>query len=275
MRAPDRVDWKAAQQAVADVAGRFTTMLRSVGQPDAPAVGTWNLTDTAVHVSHVIDGLTAVTQGGGGLLEDVWGFTRLTAAMVEGETERNLVAIAARIDASIATFLTLMHDAPEDGPRTWVVRGVVFPLSTVTCHVLNELLVHGRDVAQAAGVPWKIDAGHAALAVGGFVLPVLGTLRSSMVDQEAARRVRATYALRVRGGRPGRFVLRFADGDFSVTPGSPSGPVDCHLSVDPVAFLLVSWNRISQWRAIPRGQLLAWGRRPWLGLKLRALLRNP
>jgi len=37
----------------------------------------------------------------------------------------------------------------------------------------------------------------------------------------------------------------------------------------------VSWGRVSQWPAIGRGQLLAWGRRPWLGLKLRALLRNP
>ena len=51
--------------------------------------------------------------------------------------------------------------------------------------------------------------------------------------------------------------------------------VDCHLSVDPAAFLLVAWDRMSQWHAIPRGQLLAWGRRPWLGLRFRSLLRSP
>ena len=41
------------------------------------------------------------------------------------------------------------------------------------------------------------------------------------------------------------------------------------------AFLLVAWGRISQWGAIPKGQLLAWGRKPWLGVQLRSWLRNP
>ena len=46
-------------------------------------------------------------------------------------------------------------------------------------------------------------------------------------------------------------------------------------SVDPEAFLLVSWNRISQWSAIPKGQLLASGESLWtktqreLGMKPR------
>ena len=67
----------------------------------------------------------------------------------------------------------------------------------------------------------------------------------------------------------------FHDGDLVVTPGPPTGRVDCHLLVDPVAFLLVTWARISQWDAIPKGKLLAWGRKPWMGLKLRSLVKNP
>jgi hypothetical protein len=69
-------------------------------------------------------------------------------------------------------------------------------------------------------------------------------------------------------------VLHFDDGDLTVEP-EPSGRVDCHLSADPVAFMLVGWGRIGQGPAILKGQLLAWGRKPWLGLKLRSLLRNP
>jgi hypothetical protein len=78
--------------------------------------------------------------------------------------------------------------------------------------------------------------------------------------------------VRLRGG--GRAVLRFDDGDLTVEP-EPAGPVDCHLSVDPEAFMLVGWGRITQGPAILKGQLFAWGRKPWLGLKLRSLLRNP
>jgi hypothetical protein len=68
--------------------------------------------------------------------------------------------------------------------------------------------------------------------------------------------------------------LRFDDGELSIDATSPRRP-DCHLSVDPGAFLLVAWGRLEQAPAIARGQLLAWGRRPWLGLKLRQLLRHP
>jgi len=55
----------------------------------------------------------------------------------------------------------------------------------------------------------------------------------------------------------------------------PRGRIDYHLSADASALFLVMWGRTSQWHAILRGQLLGWGRRPWLGVRLRSLLRNP
>ena len=91
-----------------------------------------------------------------------------------------------------------------------------------------------------------------------------------MVVQEKAGNAR--FEVNLRGD--GRVCMVFTDGSFSVE-STPQGPVDCHLSVDPAAFLLVAWGRISQWSAIPKGQLLAWGRKPWLGLQMRSWLRNP
>jgi hypothetical protein len=44
---------------------------------------------------------------------------------------------------------------------------------------------------------------------------------------------------------------------------------------DPAAFFMVFWQRQSQRNAIAKGQLIAWGRKPWLGLKFRSLIRNP
>ena len=146
------------------------------------------------------------------------------------------------------------------------------PLSTLTCHMLNELTVHGRDIAVAVGVPWPIDRGHASLIMLGFVLPALHALGRPW----SCRRRPATSGPGSRSacGATGGLACCFDNGDFSVE-GSPQGRVDCHLSVDPEAFLLVAWGRISQWPAIPKGQLLAWGRKPWLGLQLRSWLRNP
>jgi hypothetical protein len=40
-------------------------------------------------------------------------------------------------------------------------------------------------------------------------------------------------------------------------------PVDVRLSVEPVTYLLVTFGRLPVWRAVIRGQMVTWGRRPW------------
>lgn len=266
------VDWAAAQRAVAEAATRLTSLLRSGQSPHAPALGEWSVSQVAIHVSLVADAVWAMTRGGGNLITDVWDLSTLSRVMIQGEGRRTPAEMADRIDASVAGFLASMEDAGEDTSHAWLIQGTELPLSALTCHMLNELTVHGRDIARAEGVPWPIDRGHASLIVQGFVFPALDTLGRAIVVQEKAGKVRARFEVRLRGD--GRAWLCFADGDFSVE-GSPQGPVDCHLSVDPAAFLLVSWGRTGQWPAIARGQLMAWGRKPWLGLQLRSWLRNP
>jgi len=41
-------------------------------------------------------------------------------------------------------------------------------------------------------------------------------------------------------------------------------PADLRLSVDPVVFLLTSYGLMPSWKALARGGILAWGRKPWL-----------
>ena len=274
MVATTSVDWAAARRAVAEAGPRVTAMLRSAARTDAPAVGVWDVTQVAAHVSHAMDTITAMSKGGGNLIDHIDGLGVLSQVMVEGEGRRPLADLADRIDASVAAFLADMEAeaVAGDGSRSWMLQGSEMPLSTLTCHMLNELTVHGYDLATALGLPWKINRAHASLIVMGFVFPALHTIGRDMVVLNKAGRARARFEVRLRGD--GRAWLRFHDGDFAVE-GSPQGPVDCHLSVDPAAFLLVAWGRCNQWAAIPKGQLLAWGRKPWLGLQLRAWLRNP
>ena len=274
MTATTTVDWAAARGAVARAGPRLTAMLRSATKPEAPALGEWDVTQLATHVSHAVDAITAMTAGGGNLIADVDGLSVLSRVMLEGEGRRPLAELADRIDASVTKFLAGMEAASAigDTSHSWLIQGTEMPLSTLTCHVLNELTVHGRDIAVALGDPWPIDKGDAALILQGFVFPALHTLGRTMVVQEKAGDKRARFEVILRGD--GRAWAYFDKGDFSVE-ASPQGKVDCKLSVDPEAFLLVSWGRISQWSAIPKGQLLASGRKPWLGLQLRSWLRNP
>jgi uncharacterized protein (TIGR03083 family) len=269
------VDWAAARTAVARAGPRITDLLRVATKPDAPALGKWDLTQVATHLSHTVDAVSAMTVGGGNLIPDIAGLPVLSQVMLDGEGRRPLPELADRIDASVERFLAAMEEAAAaagDTSHSWVVQGTEMPLSTLTCQVLNELTVHGRDIALAEGVPWPIDREHASLILQGFVFPSLHTLGRAMVIQEVAGTKRARFEVALRGD--GRACLVFDRGDLSVE-ATPQGKVDCKLSVDPEAFLLVAWGRISQWSAIPKGQLLASGRKPWLGPQMRSWLRNP
>ncbi len=266
------VEATAAQAAVADAGARVSALVRSVTHPDAPALGEWDVTDVAVHLSHTVDIVGAMAKGADSMATEIWDLSKLTAMLVAGESERDLGVLATRIDASVAGLLATLRSAADGDRRPWLIQGVEMPLSTIACHALNELVVHGRDIARADGVPWPVERAHATLILRGFLFPVLAAVRGSMVDQSAAAGVKATYDIRLRGG--GGVAIRFDEGDLTVTD-APEGRVDCHLSVDPATFMLVAWDRVGQWPAIARGQLFSWGRKPWLGLKLRGMMRNP
>jgi hypothetical protein len=68
-------------------------------------------------------------------------------------------------------------------------------------------------------------------------------------------------------------AVTIRDGALTVT--REDGPVDCHVSADPVALLLVAYGRRSQWGPIVTGKLVAWGRKPWLGPRLVRYLVTP
>jgi len=161
------VDARAAADAVGAVAARLTALLRSARSPAAPALGEWDLTDVAVHVSHAVDAVTANARGSGPVLDDVWTLSTLNRMLVRGEAERRLPALAERLEASVAAFLAVAGAEPGHTPRSWLVKGVEVPLSTLTCQVLNELAVHGRDIAVAERARWTIERPHASLVLLG------------------------------------------------------------------------------------------------------------
>lgn len=81
------------------------------------------------------------------------------------------------------------------------------------------------------------------------------------VNPETTRGLNVAYALDLRG--VARVVVRFVDGRYSLDPAD-GGPVDCVISADPVAWLLVGSGRLDQWAAIALGLIEAGGERPEL-----------
>ena len=120
-----------------------------------------------------------------------------------------------------------MHGDPLVQPFT----DVKVPLSCLLAIELGEVLVHGFDIARAAGLTWRIEPAHAVLAGEGSipVLPVLPVL----LDRERAAGMRMRLEMRIRGFA--RQTLAISDGVLRVQASSGE-PVDFRMSVDPVVY---------------------------------------
>ena len=273
------IDAGAARRAMAEAGSRFEALLAPGVDFSLPVPGlSWTIGDL---VAHVVAGMTtfAALATGEVTPEDLW--TRyapetshlpanermavFNAAQV-AELDRTLLPEAGRaVRAATQGFLDATTDWPPGVPLRSVEGDV--DVAALTCVILGELLVHGRDLALGLGQRPTVPADEARLVLAGA-----SALLPDYLDTEKAGEMRATIDLRVRGGP--RVVLWVHDGVLEVS-AEPTERIDCHVSADPVAFLLVSYGRQSHWQAALRGHLMAWGRRPWIAMQLPALLRNP
>ncbi len=281
--------WQQSQDALRAEVRRVTTLMRSISAPGVPAVGHWNIAEVAMHLAQnwmlvpgmarqdlsrfkaVVPGIAGVA--GDSMIPDMWDNADMNALGLKSDAERDLAVLADRIEERAQEYLGECAGHSPNELRPWTVEGTTVPLSALTCNLLNETLMHGYDIAHAAGRKWRIKPTHAAMVVRQFFVPVIRTCDPrTFVNTEKAAGLQATYELRLRGG--GRIIFVFDDGSLRVEEPS-ARQIDCHISADPAAFFMVFWGRQSQWNAIARGQLVAWGRQPWLGFKFRSLIRNP
>jgi hypothetical protein len=219
----------------------------------------------------VVPGIAEVA--GDSMIPDMWDNADMNDRALKSDAERDLAVLADRIEERAQEYFAECVGRSPDEPRPWTVEGTTMPLSALTCNLLNETIMHGYDIAKAAGRKWRINPAHAAMVVQQFFIPVIQTCEpGTFVNAEKAAGLQATYQVHLRGD--GRINFVFDDGSLRVKEPS-ARRVDCHILADPAAFFMVFWQRQSQWNAIAKGQLIAWGRKPWLGLKFRSLIRNP
>ncbi|MEV5953308.1 maleylpyruvate isomerase family mycothiol-dependent enzyme [Streptomyces sp. NPDC051987] len=172
------------------------------------------------------------------------------AAMITAQAERCAVALAAAADGP-APVTPL---GPMDRP-------------VLASYLLTHMLGHGYDLARALRRPHMIDAERAGLCV-----PFLLAVMPAVADGSATAGLTARYTIRLRGGDA--FGVAVADGAVQVAP-EPCDRPDCTILIDPAAFLLIALGRRGPWPAMARGQVLAWGRRPWLAPGFPALFVAP
>ncbi|GAA1267024.1 maleylpyruvate isomerase family mycothiol-dependent enzyme [Sphaerisporangium rubeum] len=263
--------WATARTALKETGDRFAALVTSVPDPAVMATKDWTIAETAAHVVVISRMYTALARADGtpfpidGLDSAVAPVTIETVGLfndisLERFTERDLKVLAARLRDDITEILRVTENADPSAPVIWLGSSVV-PLGGLFAHLVNELLLHGWDIATAAGVRWPIPSRHAALF---FDLFLLGMLRNDTGDllnrpgPVSSRRIAVRF--HSRHTTPARLVAQAG----RITAEPPGPGTDAHIAFDPATLNLMLFGRISQPRAVLTGGLIAWGRRPWL-----------
>lgn len=262
-----RIDQPAARGALSAASARAQTLLAAVPDTSVPTRGLdWTVGETAAHLVADVRQFADIAMGRRVVAGGVDQIVAVTAGHLVGVGERAPAVLARLLGEAVRDFLAETAGHTGDELVAWY-GGQTISAAAITCLVLGEVLVHGHDIARATGGRWSLRPVDARLALDGATWSL-----GSLFDPEAARGLRATYDVRVRGGS--RVEARVEGGVLTVEPDNGAG-VDCHISADPVALLLVGYGRTGQWGQIARGRLVAWGRKPWLGPRFATLLRNP
>jgi hypothetical protein len=210
-----------------EAAQRFESLLRSLTLQEMSAAVpglTWNVGEVAAHV------LTVIRRG----LHDFRrsstpaGTTELNALCLVETSERDPQVLADLFAADAATVINKVFPRIPDDLQFPFHAGTTTTIHHAMGIVLGEILIHGHDIAHAAGRTWVIKPRSAELIWLGGVGVMYGWLKTGL---EA---VRETYQVCL-----GDVVtwLRVTDGKLEVH-FEPIEPVDDVIQADPLDLLM-------------------------------------
>jgi hypothetical protein len=242
-----------------DCVERMLGTLRAAPDGALPIRGMyWRVGEVGAHLVQTIRVLTDAVNGRPTPYGDRGEFNAATdQRLVDELPERVPARLADLVQEGYTAFTAAIGDR---GDQEIVERFQGYSVAGTCAVWVLDLNIHGHQIATASSGQWLVK--NDQLRTGfELVLP-------QVYDRDAARNFRGVYAMHLKGTAP--LVYGFHDGELQV--GDAAGRVDCHLGVDPVAFLLTTIGALPQWRAVLTGKMLAWGRRPWLAARLNSLL---
>jgi uncharacterized protein (TIGR03083 family) len=248
--------------AVRDTAERFAALLRSTEDVTTPAIGHWDIGQTAAHVTHIYSIMPRLLEGSTSPVSDHRQMGGTWERLLAEDEERDTSVLAERIETSARTFLERVDITDWTKEVNWH-GGLRAPVYTLASILVNEGEIHGYDIARASGKPWTISQGKARISLRGIY-----PLMPHFVDKQRARGLDANFSVDLRDGKPTYMLVH--DGALKVTSDQPSR-VDCRISAQPVEYTLVGYGRISQVKPLLTGKIVAYGRKPWLGLRFAKL----
>lgn len=224
----------------------------------------WSTLEVAAHVLSVFRGYRRAATEGEPLWRDPLEGPAENQRLLDETPERNPTVLAREIDRAGRELRAVLA---ETGAPIRAFGDLAATPDVLLGVNLGDVLIHGLDISRGLGSRWALGARDAVTALR-RVMEIV----PSFVNREAARGLRATYGLTIRGGPS--WGLTFDDATLTVRGGRPSR-ADCRLQASPVGFMLSSYGRRSQLRTALSGQIIAYGRKPWLAMRFNDLLVSP
>lgn len=247
---------------------RFIDLVRSIG-PDVVGTGTtWSSRDVVAHVLTVVERYTnrdiASTDGLGATPREVDVINERELRALDGvpmaELLDRLEAHVARVKAAFAPeHLDLHLRFPFHG-------GVTIDAAGGMSNIVGEFLIHGRDLATAAGRPWRIESRDALLIINGVL---------QLLPAYAEPSAKGMLDLMWRLPGAADWILAFDNGAATSRPADTGERVDVILTAPPETLLLFLYQRLGPLAALRGGLRVAGGRKPWRVAKLQKFLQKP
>jgi uncharacterized protein (TIGR03083 family) len=263
--------WKAVRESVRTNLERYCELVASIPDPDTKVTAEWSVADTTAHVTTIgllntmlleaaeipfdMPGLTEAIASV--TVEDVHG---LNDQVMSHFTERDPARLTQTLREHVDLMLAAAQDRDPAETFSWL-GGARVPLAGMFAHMVNELLIHGNDVATAVKAPWVMPPEDAALFFDLFYVG-LASGDSGRLLAESKRPLKRRIAVEFRSGytNPVTFVVR--DGTLTSEPVGPGA--DARVRFDPATLNMMMFGRISRLQAVLTGKLVITGRRPWL-----------
>jgi hypothetical protein len=282
---PDR---QAVSEAFAKESERVVGLVRGCRDLRDPVPGLrWNVGQLAAHLTAVylvfgetmrggyqdanLNSAVAAADAGGGLPATIAAANEYAIELLAAESALSAADGLAANAAALLEALSRQESLARELDTPWYGVGMTRNVGTLASLAVTESLVHGRDLAKAVRADMRMSQSSAAAAAP----TVMSAMLPLLFDAGRAKGLQADYEVRLRGGE--RFLMRIgAEKAECFEAGERrERKVDCVISLDPRAALLVGFGRSSLARAILRGGAVSAGRRPWLGLRFATLFATP
>jgi uncharacterized protein (TIGR03083 family) len=247
---------------------RFVALVHAIGPNLVGAGTTWSSRDVVAHILTVVERYTnrdvTSTEGLGATPREVDVINDRELRALDGIDFDELLA---RLDAQMARVRTAFPPEQLDlHVRFPFHGGVTVDAAGGMSNIIGEFLIHGHDLARAAGRSWPIEARDALLILNGVM---------QLLPAYAEPSARGTLDLRWRVPGAPSWTIAFDNGRATSRPAHEGEAADVVVAAPPETLVLFLYQRLSTFAALRGGLRVAGGKRPWRIAKLQKYLQEP